>query len=556
MPVSICQYRGAVGVFYFRISGQIKPLFLVINAKNTCKLDMALTVKFSILILLFFLIIKLLSKNRYHFKYKPLCHCFYILVLILYLNKIWLFGHLADLSNDIEKNPGPKSYKDQNLSICHWNLNSICAHNYIKVNLLRAYLSIHKFDIICLSETYLDSTIRSDDDNLSIPGYNFERRDHPSNIRRGGVGIYYKECLPLKILDITYLQECLNFEIKIGRKTCNFVCLYRSPSQNNDQFETFLENLNLNLDQILQKTPFVTLVLGDFNAKLNNWCNSDKNTFEGTKIESLMNQFCLKQVINEPTHILENSSSCIDLIFCSQSNLITKLGVHSSLHENCHHQIIFAELNLNICYPPPYEREVWYYNKAETDLIKAAISQFEWEKAFENTDANEKVSILNETILNIMRNYIPNEMKTFNDKDPPWITSEIKKMIIEKNTVSKKSKENPNKQIKVRSLQRQLKILLEKSKRRYFFNLSKKLTNPKTSAKAYWSILKGFLTNKKIPCIPPILHESKFITNFKEKPELFNSFFAKQCSILDTGSTLPPTLYRYTNNSVASVFYF
>ena len=32
-----------------------------------------------------------------------------------------------------------------------------------------------------------------------------------------------------------------------------------------------------------------------------------------------------------------------------------------------------------------------------------------------------------------MRNYIPNEMKTFNDKDPPWITSEIKKMIIEKN---------------------------------------------------------------------------------------------------------------------------
>ena len=57
-------------------------------------------------------------------------------------------------------------------------------------------------------------------------------------------------------------------------------------------------------------------------------------------------------------------------------------------------------------------------------------------------------------------------------------------MIIEKNTVSKKSKKNPDKQIKVRCLQCQLKILLEKSKRRYFFNLSKKLTNPKTSAKA------------------------------------------------------------------------
>ena len=56
-------------------------------------------------------------------------------------------------------------------------------------------------------------------------------------------------------------------------------------------------------------------------------------------------------------------------------------------------------------------------------------------------------------------------MKTFNNKDPPWITSAIKKMITEKNTVSKKAKKNPNKQIKVRSLQRQLKILLEKFKR-------------------------------------------------------------------------------------------
>jgi len=272
--------------------------------------------------------------------------------------------------------------------------------------------------------------------------------------------------------------------------------------------------------------------LGDFNATLNNWCQTDNDSTEEKKLEFLMNQFGLRQVINEPTHILENSSSCIDLIFCSQSNLITESGVHSSLHEKCHHQIIFAKFNLSVCYPPPYEREVWYYKKANNDLIKAAINQFDWAKAFENTDANKKVSIFNETILNIMRNYIPNEIKIFDDKDPPWITDEIKHIINEKNVTSKK------KQAKIRSLQRQLKTLIEKSIRKYYFNLSKKLTNPETSAKAYWNILKCFLTNKKIPCIPPILHENKFITNFKEKAELFNSCFAKQCTILETGSDL------------------
>ena len=67
---------------------------------------------------------------------------------------------------------GPKSNSSECLSIFHWNLNSISAHNFIKSSLLRVYISIDKIDIICLSETYLDSNISSDNDNLELPGYN------------------------------------------------------------------------------------------------------------------------------------------------------------------------------------------------------------------------------------------------------------------------------------------------------------------------------------------------------------------------------------------------
>ena len=48
-------------------------------------------------------------------------------------------------------------------------------------------------DIICSSETYLDSSIQSDTDNLEIPGYNLLRSDYPSNNNRGGVCIYCKK---------------------------------------------------------------------------------------------------------------------------------------------------------------------------------------------------------------------------------------------------------------------------------------------------------------------------------------------------------------------------
>ena len=83
------------------------------------------------------------------------------------------------------------------------------------------------------------------------------------------------------------------------------------------------------------------------------------------------------------------------------SNLIMESGVHSSLHQNCHHQIIYAKINLKVFYPPPYEREIWHYQRANVDLIQRAIEQFSWEKSFRNLNINEMVFLFDKTIENI-----------------------------------------------------------------------------------------------------------------------------------------------------------
>ena len=101
--------------------------------------------------------------------------------------------------------------------------------------------------------------------------------------------------------------------------------------------ETFVDNLELNLDAIANKNPYLIGILDDFNAKTSNWYEHDKTTYEGSKIEAIKSQFGLKQLNQEPTHILSNSSSFFDPVFTSQPNLVMKSGVHSSLHENCHH---------------------------------------------------------------------------------------------------------------------------------------------------------------------------------------------------------------------------
>ena len=55
--------------------------------------------------------------------------------------------------------------------------------------------------IICLSETYLDSSVPIDDDNLQIPGYNYSRADHPFNTKDRGILIYYENFLLIKLVD-------------------------------------------------------------------------------------------------------------------------------------------------------------------------------------------------------------------------------------------------------------------------------------------------------------------------------------------------------------------
>ena len=111
-------------------------------------------------------------------------------------------------------------------------------------------------------------------------------------------------------------------------------------------------------------------MIGDSNAKPSNWYLNDVTSFEGSQIEFLASQFAMSQVINETTHILDNSKSCIDLIFTSQSNMIMDSGVHPSLHSNCHHQTICAKFDLKVFYPPPYERTVWHFSRANSDHIK------------------------------------------------------------------------------------------------------------------------------------------------------------------------------------------
>ena len=80
-------------------------------------------------------------------------------------------------------------------------------------------------------------------------------------------------------------------------------------------------------------------------------------------------------------------------------------------------------------FPQPYGQEIWNYGQGNTELIRRAVHEFNFQRAFSNLDINERGSFFNETIMNMVSNFIPHETIICDDKDPPGINTRRKKLI-------------------------------------------------------------------------------------------------------------------------------
>ena len=151
-----------------------------------------------------------------------------------------------------------------------------------------------------------------------MDGYNLIRADYPSDSKRGGVCIYYKKHIPLtKKDDICTLDNCLVTEIRSQGEKYFLTCIYCSPSQSRDEFDDFCSKFDLLLSNINQQFPSCSVVTGDFNACCSRWWQNDITNSEGQEVNFFILSAGYKQTTDKPTHIVNNSLSCIDLLFCT-----------------------------------------------------------------------------------------------------------------------------------------------------------------------------------------------------------------------------------------------
>ena len=145
--------------------------------------------------------------------------------------------------------------------------------------------------------------------------------DHLNNVKREGIYPYVRGSFPVRNFSKSYLNECLTLEVSVSNKKGYVITLYRSPSQTSDEFQSFISNLENLLINITNYNPHFVILLGKFNAKSKSWTVNNTTTEEDTILENLSSFYGMKQLISAPTHTLQHSTSCIDLIFVNHAKL-------------------------------------------------------------------------------------------------------------------------------------------------------------------------------------------------------------------------------------------
>ena len=203
------------------------------------------------------------------------------------------------------------------------------------------------------------------DTKININSYSLLRADHRNKTKRDGVCMCYENYLTvIKRTDLPDLQECIVAEITVDKERCFLTCVNRSPSQNDDELETFCSDQTFLIDNINKFQPSCSVLLGDFNTKHSKWCSAEKNNKAGIALENITATSGYNQIINKPTHLRNVSSSSIHLSFASNTSYLAT-GIEQLIYDKRHHNIIYGKLNFDIPLPP-----LWDYNKANTEVYK------------------------------------------------------------------------------------------------------------------------------------------------------------------------------------------
>ena len=469
-----------------------------------------------------------------------------VTVMFIVVSETWLVILLLR-AGDIHPNPGPSSLSvstsssslsstmsstifnslntSHNLSFVHYNVQSILS----KLEILHAELI--DFDVLAFSETWLNASTETDD--LLLESYSTPVRKDRIGDSHGGLILYIKNGIYFKRRDDLEIRgiESLWIEISNNRKHVLFGLFYRPPNSNRDYFSNIEDSIALALDTGITDI----IITGDFNYNL-------LNPVSSRKIDSLCTEFSLFQSINQSTHFTENSSSLIDILMVSNKDYLILSGVGDPFlnQQIRYHCPIYGIFKVSKPKNKSFQRHIWDYAKGNYNLLRNNALLVDWNFLYD-PDIDIYSDKINNAILSIANEAIPNRSITINRSDPPWITSCIKRHIRRRKRAYRKAKTTgyDSDWIKFKKLRNNVVSLIRNSKRSFYDKIAEKLRSENLSNKSWWSTLKTFISPNVKSAVPSLQFNDVIYSDDQDKANILNSYFQSQTILDDKDAILP-----------------
>ena len=361
-----------------------------------------------------------------------------VVLFYFFLFTTWCVALHIILSNDIQPNPGPEnhsastnsdsqnsSFFSHNLSILQLNIQSLLPNLYILETEMQPY------DIVVKTETWLSPKTTDDDlliSNFSRP-YRRDRIDRPG----GGVAIYIRHGLHSVLRSdlINGNIEAISVEIRLKNHKLLLCGVYRPPNSGNPYWEL----IEITFDNLSNSGIGDIVIVGDFN-------NDMTTPSSSAKIRNLISSYNFSQLIDEPTHYTENSSSIIDLILVSKPENAIFSNVTSPFIPNLirYHCPTVVYLRYRKPVTKTYKRHIWLYDRGDYATFRQQLSQVNWDEIFTSNNVDHCAELITESIINAAKHSIPNKTVTVRPSEPQWINSHIKREIRKRKRLFRKAK--------------------------------------------------------------------------------------------------------------------
>ena len=448
---------------------------------------------------------------------------------------------------DIETNPGPSgTFETKYIHIGHVNIRSLTAMvddpydgslKVSKFELVKNHILFYEYDIFSISETWLDSTISNTD--LMVSGYHSPYRIDCSRHQRG-VLLYLSLKLPAKRRpDLEQFgSDIICVELQQHGTKCLICNCYRSPSSDIIQFCSDLDNI---LENSIHEFQDV-ICIGDMNARNSVFWENDVTNTDGRALSAYIQEVGMVELIHEPTRLMGNSRSCIDLILSNNPDGIISVGTRDKLTEMCDHKPIFAMLNYSVPKRKTYKRMVWNYNEGLYEEFRYSLLNAPWQGCYIRDDVNTSVQNWLDLFLYCAESCVPHYETTIRPCDKPFMKSHIRTLMRKRDRLYIRYKKtlNENAYSEYKHYRNIVVSEVRKAKMEFDANIDNKICNGSISKSCWWKVCKSSLGMSKLSSGGPLNANGVLVTDDNCKANILNDFFVSQSKLVVTST--PPEL--------------